>query len=283
MLPRRDEEKTLVRRLQAAVDPERKVLFEDLYPRYDRYVRTFVAVRVDNQDHAQEIAQETWLRFWETLASYNPDKSPLIAWLRLLALHALADYFARHNRSSEFECVVAEICELDDEPYTGKRPNRHNLTDLVLFNRVLELILDSGGPPHELIVYCFWQLLEWKPAEFDEKESQSILNAWESRFEHDYGAVATLLSSAQIARICAPLRARLKKALAALDLDPAVRVRYERVFTRQTGLTPLQDYYRDDHKPASEIQRWTENVQRRLIPLMRNAGLASEASIGGRS
>lgn len=269
----REHEKRLVRRLQE-LERERNEVFDELYAAYERHVRVYLAVRVRDEDSLEEIVQLTWLRFWKRLATYDPDRAPLVVFLRLLAQNELSEYFKRRNLIRHQEQAVEDLQELEATVYGASTtpPVEQEHTDPQQFARLLGLIFETEGPPHQLVVFCFQHLLEWTAKSFNDDVSRATLDELTDRLQREYLAVVPLLDPKLFQKRVQPLRDRLKKTLAQQKLVGKTEEHYAKLLNRITGRTQLRDYYGE--RPAKDIDTWSYSVRRRVIKKLKDAGIA---------
>jgi RNA polymerase sigma factor (sigma-70 family) len=84
--------------------------FELLYVVYGRRVRSYVAARLGRKDFhlAEDLAQETWLEVWRSLASLRAADDAAFGWLAVIARRVISRHFRRHRN----------VCETPTD-YTG--------------------------------------------------------------------------------------------------------------------------------------------------------------------
>jgi RNA polymerase sigma factor (sigma-70 family) len=71
--------------------------FAELYQQYLPSVWHYVRSRVPGHHQAQDVTSEVFVRAWQGLPRYNPDRAPLRAWLFGIAHHAVADWWRRER------------------------------------------------------------------------------------------------------------------------------------------------------------------------------------------
>lgn len=93
--------------------------FAGIVTHYQRPLFGFLGRMALGQGHAEEIAQETFLRAWNNLADYRPERAEFSTWLftiaRNLALHELERATRRHELGSGAELPDAP-CERPQPP-----------------------------------------------------------------------------------------------------------------------------------------------------------------------
>ncbi|WP_448593619.1 RNA polymerase sigma factor [Thermoflexus hugenholtzii] len=84
-----DVEAEIIRRAQAG-DPE---AIGWLYDRYYLPIYRYLRVRVEDQEAAEDLAAEVFVRMIEHLPRYQPRGRPFLAWLYTIARNLLTDYY----------------------------------------------------------------------------------------------------------------------------------------------------------------------------------------------
>lgn len=82
-----------------------------LYQRYGTLVYS-VALRVlQNQQDAEEVTQDVFMRVWEKADAYDPNRGALTSWLAVMTRHAAIDYLRKQQRR-----LPEPIVSLDEHP-----------------------------------------------------------------------------------------------------------------------------------------------------------------------
>lgn len=91
-----------------------KFAFRAVVAQYQRPLFGFLGRMGLSQGHAEEIAQETFIRAWKQLASYQPHKAEFSTWLytiaRNLALHEL-ERASYQREQSAGDALPEQACE----------------------------------------------------------------------------------------------------------------------------------------------------------------------------
>ena len=109
--------------------------FAGVVAHYQRPLFGFLGRMALSQGHAEEIAQETFLRAWTNLGSYKPDVAEFSTWLftiaRNLALHELER--AAHQREIAVQDELPEqVCERLQPPDEFARVQQQRRLQLAL-------------------------------------------------------------------------------------------------------------------------------------------------------
>ena len=67
--------------------------FASLYDAYVDRIHRYVYFRVADDELAEDITAQVFLKAWEKLPVYQPGKSPFIAWLYCIAHNAVIDFY----------------------------------------------------------------------------------------------------------------------------------------------------------------------------------------------
>lgn len=96
--PKKDE-LDFVRLLQS----HDKVAFEKLYDKYSGILYGIILKIVKREDFAENILQDTFIKIWKNINSYNTEKGRLFTWLLNLARNTAIDF----TRSKMFKQMLA--------------------------------------------------------------------------------------------------------------------------------------------------------------------------------
>ena len=88
--------------------------FARLYDAYLERIYRYVYFRVADQQWAEDITSQVFLKAWEKLDSYQPRSSPFIAWLYRIAHNAVIDNYRTYKVSVPLENVSSAEISLED-------------------------------------------------------------------------------------------------------------------------------------------------------------------------
>jgi RNA polymerase sigma-70 factor (ECF subfamily) len=97
------DEARLVRRAKSG-DSE---AFAQLYDACVERVYRYVFFRVTDEDLAEDLTSQVFLKAWENLDRYKTDGSPFVAWLYTIARNLVIDHYRTHKETVPLEDVVA--------------------------------------------------------------------------------------------------------------------------------------------------------------------------------
>lgn len=99
-LPRGHEDE-LVERAKTEADA-----FGELYDHYFGQIYRFAYSRLRDQDAAEEVTQEVFMKALRAMPRYRPTGHPFSAWLYQIASNAIADHYRQHRPTSSLDDAV---------------------------------------------------------------------------------------------------------------------------------------------------------------------------------
>ena len=76
--------------------------FGELYERYAQRVFRFLYAHLNNQQDAEDLTGEVFLRVWRALGNYKERGVPFLAFLFRIARNALIDHYRRTGKPKQF-------------------------------------------------------------------------------------------------------------------------------------------------------------------------------------
>ncbi len=207
----------------------------------EKRVRGFVRPRVPRED-IDDVVQDACLRIVKNESKYDPKRGPVWPWAKYHCQSAISEYYRHHQPDQDVADINVPI------------PPAYSSSD---YEHLLEVTFTAPSDLHQLLVFGFATLLEWKPAEIVAELSDQALEdlgnrfvvAYSSHFTHDRNRILDLLR---------PFTERLRaerSELAGLFSDPD-----------------------DKKKCAAEVSRWCHTVKRRVrSDLLRRAAKATSS------
>lgn len=80
--------------------------FASLYDAYVDSIYRFIYLRVEDQQTAEDICSNVFLKAWEKLGGYQPRGVPFRAWLFRIARNAVIDHYRTRKEVAPLEAVV---------------------------------------------------------------------------------------------------------------------------------------------------------------------------------
>jgi RNA polymerase sigma-70 factor (ECF subfamily) len=116
--------------------------FLAVYDQYADDIFRFCALKVSNRETAQDIAQETFMRFWQQLRQGADVKSER-ALLYTIARNLVIDWYRRRREQS--------LDAMTDEGFEFASDDHGSITDHAQLREVLEAIKDLDEPSREAL------------------------------------------------------------------------------------------------------------------------------------
>jgi len=80
--------------------------FAHLYDAYIERVYRYVYFRVSDEQTAEDLASQVFLKAWEGLERYQINGSPFVAWLYTIAHNLVIDHYRTHKDSVALEEII---------------------------------------------------------------------------------------------------------------------------------------------------------------------------------
>ena len=156
-----------LRELILAAKQGDKLAFEQVYELLFTPLYRYVFSRCRESELAQDICQQAFLKFYQALANYEPDKSPL-AYLFTIAKHLLINHHEKKKSVSFdetlFETVGDESIDIVDKSHIR-----------LLADQINEYLPELTKDEEDVIRMYFYAELEYKEiANILEKEEASV-------------------------------------------------------------------------------------------------------------
>jgi DNA-directed RNA polymerase specialized sigma24 family protein len=275
--------------------------YDGLCAAHDRATFGFIRARCRTDDDAREVLQEARIAIWQHLGRYQPERASFRAFVTFWAGICVMRFYRSRKRLHEVESLFSELIErfpeLEQEQevadvlaWIGGNRGPEDDPEPVpteTYERLLRSVLDPRNPPHQIIAFCFCQLVRVSPAgEADEgsapggrgrtaprviaKEFSDVpLGSLLLRLEEDYMRQSTL--SDVLVRDCfKPLQDRMMATVGQTIGDPKGRETYRHLLDRITGDTTLRDYFTAG--PEADIPHWWYAVRRRVLSEAKTRG-----------
>jgi RNA polymerase sigma factor (sigma-70 family) len=119
--------------LITALRQQEKIAAEALYDMYSSSLFGVIIRIVQNNEMAEDLLQETFVKIWNSFSSYSPDKGRLYTWMVNIARNLSIDKlrskdFKNQSKNHELELNVASI---DVSRNTAYQPELLGVKDLV--------------------------------------------------------------------------------------------------------------------------------------------------------
>lgn len=124
--------------LIAALQAQDEQAFSYLYDHYAKALFTIIYQIIPQQNMAEDILQEVFLKIWQNIATYNASKGRLYTWMLQIARHTAID----KTRSRDFN-KQSKTITINDNVYNTKATAASNMEDVGLKKTMNTLPEDS--------------------------------------------------------------------------------------------------------------------------------------------
>ena len=243
-----------------------------VYQRHGKPIKGFIAMRVRNNDHIDDLCQEAWLEILKGLIKFDPAQGSFHGFSMGCGRNVLRRFW--HGRPGAFEVPP------EDEDEDGNACGEPQVPPLDgdLFDEFMVKTFGGASPPHQLIAFGFVKLLEWNPAEVVEELSAIGLDKLIARLEEELCEVYTPAEEIVHESLQKLNRAmRQRKKLSEMLADPKNRETYAHLLDRIVGETCLREYYTSKapwnsqiylSESAQTVSNWWVSVKRRTFKEM---------------
>ena len=118
--------------------------FQHLYENYSKSLFTVICQLVPQQDAAEDVLQQVFIKIWKNIQSYDVTKGRLFTWMLNIARNQAIDF----TRSKEFN-MVGKTVALAEDVYKKAEVSSMKVKDIGL-NRVLESLPEESRRVLEL-------------------------------------------------------------------------------------------------------------------------------------
>jgi DNA-directed RNA polymerase specialized sigma24 family protein len=232
-----------------------------LYSSFVLPVRGFIAGRIGVIEDAEDLAQECFIRAQKSLEEGSFDRQfRFYTFLRSIAAHLVQDYWRHRSRLTDHhrECSAEE-----QETDSDCGPSLDPYARLEL----LRLVFSCGAKPHQILMFGFVRLLEWRPREIvTERADHSLESLLDEFLSLYYVHLERFLSKKMFhGTYCSPILQVIDRPVQeiyveheyeAMSMPPATTV----------GRITLKTFFRRD--PAASISDWCDRVKTRTRKLL---------------
>jgi DNA-directed RNA polymerase specialized sigma24 family protein len=153
-----------------------------LYNSFVLPVRGFIAGQIGAVEDAEDLAQECFIRAKKGLEEGLFDRQyRFYTFLRSIAVHLVQDYWRYRSKT---ETRLRDHAGREEDSPLAFQPSFSPLERLEL----LRLVFVCGAKLHQILMFCFVKLLEWRPREVVKERSDSSLGSLTDEFLASYYA-----------------------------------------------------------------------------------------------
>lgn len=146
--------------------------FDVLYRRYVTRIFRYIRSRVEREEDAMDLTQQTFLRAFDAIPRYHPSSAPFSAWLFRIAVNGLNDYRRRSKVSVSFDLLPASLHPVAEDSPDLDSLRRESIAEL------RALLESQGAYRRELLMLRF-------AAELTTREIAAVLQKPEATVKSD--------------------------------------------------------------------------------------------------
>ncbi len=215
--------------------------------------------RLGARSDAEDLAQRTWIEVLGRADTFDPERGSFWTFTKIWAGFVLRRYWA--EASGDSLLIDGDLGEgdLDIDCVGGDAlGSTAPLTAFNIVSAVLRCALGCRRLPHEVAVFGFVKLLQWKPSRVVEELSAHTVEYAVDCLEAEY---LKDVPHPDVRSAFEALRVKLKQPLRACGVDRRTLQRYAPLQDRPTGTILLNDLYGGDDREAA-VTRWWAAVAR---------------------
>lgn len=115
---------------------------EELVRRYFRQVFLFIKTFIKQDQEAEDITQETFVKIWKNLKKFDTEKK-FKTWIFQIAKNTCIDYLRKNKKMVSADSLQEEQMAISLEHMTDASPLPEELFDSLGFEKKLEEVLDT--------------------------------------------------------------------------------------------------------------------------------------------
>jgi RNA polymerase sigma factor (sigma-70 family) len=128
--------------LVVALRRNERAAFDYLYDRYSGSLYNIIIKTVHDEERAADILQESFLKIWKNIDSYNSEKGRLFTWILNIARNGAIDAVRTAGRKPKLENL--EDGSVKNEPDAGQ--------DALVSNSEIKAIVDLLRPERKVMI-----------------------------------------------------------------------------------------------------------------------------------
>lgn len=102
--------------------------FEEIYDLYAQKIFRFIKLKIQNQQQAEDVLQEVFIKAWRALPKFNTQGGYFSAWLYRIATNAINDYFRQVYRTPQSVELTEEVNIFQETTLEEKVTTKQELT-----------------------------------------------------------------------------------------------------------------------------------------------------------
>lgn len=217
----------------------------------------WLRARVGNFDDAEDLAQRAWIEVLQHRDSFDPEKGTFWTFAKIWAGFVLRRHWRERARlpipggdriDVHGDGDGAAASGHDDPP-----PEVH------LFHQMLRVALSCRRLPHEIVVFGFVKLLQWKPRRVVEVGAPLTVAEALALLAAEYHRDVPL---PDVRGTFSSLEERLESPLGSCDVDPRVLAPYAHLRARPAASIRFEELFATTSNPEEAVTRWWAAVVR---------------------
>lgn len=110
-----------------------KKYFEYLYDRYSAALLGIIMRSIPNEDVANDVLQDVFVKIWKNIASYQPEKGRLYTWMLNIARNSSIDYqrSAQNKKDSVNQNLEDSVYHVDSSHQVNQETDVIGLTSIL--------------------------------------------------------------------------------------------------------------------------------------------------------
>ncbi|GAB3168459.1 RNA polymerase sigma factor [Telluribacter humicola] len=117
--------------LVASLKRNEQAAFEYLYDHYSGALYNVISKIVRDDEKAEDVMQEAFLKIWRSISSYNPDKGRLFTWMLNIARNTSIDAVRAEGRKPGFDDIQDNLDRAEQHASYQPSPSTMDLKSLV--------------------------------------------------------------------------------------------------------------------------------------------------------
>jgi len=128
--------------LVAALQRNERTAFEFLYDHYSGALFNIISKTLRDEERAADVLQESFLKIWKNIASYNPEKGRLFTWIMNIARNGAIDAVRVEGRKPIMD-------DIDDRAVLNERDVSE---DSMTTSSEMKAIIDMLRPERKILI-----------------------------------------------------------------------------------------------------------------------------------
>lgn len=128
--------------LVSALKRNERTAFDFLYDHYSGALFNIITKTLRDEEKAADVLQESFLKIWKNIASYNPEKGRLFTWILNIARNGAIDAVRMEGRKPSMD-------DIDDRSVQNERDEGH---DSLIESSEMKAIINMLRPERKILI-----------------------------------------------------------------------------------------------------------------------------------